>query len=151
MQGLCGLALLSSSGREELGQAGCRMREIVGERAAAGGFLQLSPKAEEEKPGNISCPLSDRTTEDREPGHYSLPASLPFLRRADQGEGSLQRGHSRSANHRCQSLASSAMLPVVTRGLAWVRNAGVIEGFGDVLNGHLREAFWDHSPSLYSP
>ena len=35
--GGCDLTLLSSSGRQEVGQAGRRMTELVGERAAAGG------------------------------------------------------------------------------------------------------------------
>ena len=41
--GGCGLAFLSSSGREELGQEGCRIQELVGESPAlAGGFCAVT-------------------------------------------------------------------------------------------------------------
>lgn len=44
----CGFVFLSSSGREEVGQAGGRMRELVGERAQLGAASVLSLKAEGE-------------------------------------------------------------------------------------------------------
>ena len=51
--GGCGLASLFSSGREELGQEGCRMQELVGESPAlAGGFCAVTQGR-----GRESCSL----------------------------------------------------------------------------------------------
>ena len=78
-----------------MGQAGCRMRELVGERAAAGGCFQLSLKAEEEKPAHwsccLSCLLSDRTTEDGHTDSIFSQYLSHFSGGQNQREGPLQR------------------------------------------------------------
>ena len=105
--GDCDLPLLSSSGRKEMGQAGCRMRELVGERAAAGGCFQLSLKAEEDKPAtwscSLSCSLSDRTTADRDRDMILSQYLSHFSGGQNQGEGPLQRSQCRRVNPSCQS------------------------------------------------
>ena len=82
-----------------MGQAGCRMMELVGERAAAGGCFQLSLKAEEDKPATFVLLIEQQDHRGQRHRHNSLQAPLPLLRWADQGEGSLQKSHNRRANH----------------------------------------------------
>lgn len=133
-----------------------RMRELAGERAAvqlvASSVLLL--QSEENKPGlwscSFSCPPSDRTTEDRDPRHHSLPASLPLLTWAEQGVGFMLQTHSRRARDRCPPLARCQLGLGDGRGLEF--STAVREGSGDVFSGHLlQEAAWDHGSSLWAP